>query len=77
MSVAHYKGLRVKDLINFAKKHPQVLDYLPIEHEIFYLPRDYLCAVLVSLVPDDFAAYVASKMLVRHQQYQEKQNCMI
>ena len=67
--MAHYKGLRVKDLIIFSKKFSVVLDYLPIEKEIYYLPRDYLCSVIVSLKPDEFSTYVASKMVIRHKAF--------
>ena len=62
----------MKDFVGLAKKHPKVLEYLPIEKEMYYLPRDYLCSILVSVIPNEFSQYVAQRMLVRHQEFSEK-----
>jgi len=47
--VPSFEGLNVVDFINFAREHPQCLEYLPDEQDWLHLDKHWICDVLYTL----------------------------
>ena len=63
--VPHYKGLRVKEILNYAKSKVHILKYMP-DYEYNKDPnRTWLWNVVNSLIPDEFKSFIADNVKER------------
>ena len=74
IKVPHYKGLTVKDIIEFADAHVDVHSYLP-DFEYDKAPnREWLWNIVNSLIPQAFKEYISQKVLDRKESIYKSQN---
>ena len=63
--VPHYKGLRVKEILNYSKSKVHILKYMP-DYEYNKDPnRTWLWNVVNSLIPDEFKSFIADNVKER------------
>ena len=67
LSVPHYKGLGINELLGETLKYPQVVDYLPHEDEYRRLPRQWVINVAYTIIGKPFADWVQERMEQRNQ----------
>ena len=77
MHVPQYEGLGVEQMIIFSKNYPQVAKYLPIEKEIWKLPRQYLINIIFTVLGAPFSNWVRVAVTERHLKLQEEKNMMV
>ena len=63
--VPHYKGLRVKEILNYAKSKVHILNYMPHYKYNKDLNRTWLWNVVNSLIPDEFKSFIADNVKER------------
>ena len=49
MQVPHFEGLRVKEILHWARQHTAIEDYLPELKPPKFISRDWLCNVGMAL----------------------------
>ena len=62
ISVPHYTGLTIKDILAYAGDHEVVLQALPIQRECYRLERSYLCNLIYSIVGEPFKNWVDERV---------------
>ena len=62
ISVPHYEGLTIKDILAFAHEHSVVMWALPIPRECLRLERSYLCNLVYSIVGEPFKEWVDERV---------------
>ena len=65
IKVPHYKGLTVKDIVEFAETQVDLNSYLPDFEYNKALNRDWLCNVINTLIPKEFQRYIDQKVTER------------
>jgi len=45
ISLPHFDGLSLKELLSISNKNPEILNYLPEEQKIRLIPRDFVINV--------------------------------
>ena len=74
IKVPQYKGLTVRDILNFANRNIYIERFLP-EFDCFKDPnREWLCNIINTMIPDKFQKYIESKIEERKQQLINSQN---
>ena len=75
--VPQYKGLRVREIIDFAHKMIHIYKYLP-KYEYNKEPnRAWLCNVVNSLIPEKFKVFIADKVKERKQSLIQSKNLCV
>ena len=54
ISVPYYKNIKIKQMLEFARDYPEVMEALPIEAEIDLLNRKYLANVIHTIIGEPF-----------------------
>ena len=65
------------DFVNFAKDHPQCLEFLPDEQDWLHLDKKWICDVLYTLEKEAFQSVINSAMVVRKQKLEHNQNLLV
>ena len=58
ISIPHYKGLSIDNLLVYARNSDGVMMALPVEKEIHKLTRQYLANVIYTIVGEPFSQWV-------------------
>ena len=61
----HIEGLTLPEIMNFIRRFPQILEYLPEEEELHRVGREFVCNVAYTLRPNEFTAFVREKEQLR------------
>ena len=74
IQVPQYKGLRVKDLLNFAESEFEIHDFLP-KYDYNKEPnREWLCNLINSLISDKFKEFINIEIKRRNKELITNQN---
>ena len=74
IKVPQYKGLTVRDILNFANRNIHIERFLP-EYDCLKDPnREWLCNIINTIIPDKFQKYIELKIEERKQQLINSQN---
>ncbi len=77
LSVPHYFGLGVKEILAELQRHAVAADYLPEEDDLHRLPRQWLINVAYTLVEQEFADWVKTRTEARNQKLLQDQKMCI
>ena len=67
VSVPHYKGLNVKDIIRFTGMHINIDNYLPRYDYRKEPNRLWLCNLVNSLIQNEFQQFIDAQIIKREQ----------
>lgn len=72
-----YKGLTIETILEQGRKNEQTMHYLPDERDIHRLPRQFIAAIVFSIVGEPFKAFVSQGIKERNDAVAENRNLMI
>lgn len=67
IAVPHYKGLTIKDILEYAGEHQVVMNALPVPKECLRLERQYLGNLVYSIVGEPFKKWVDDRVNHRNE----------
>ena len=62
LSIPHFQGLAVKDMLLYARNYNEVMNSLPIDKEIHKLTRQYVANVIYTIKGDHFSQWVDQRI---------------
>ena len=75
--VPHYENLELRQIIDFALQHPEVMEFFPLTKELTKMSRKYICDVIYSVVGDEFKEWINARVEHRHRKMAEKKDLML
>ena len=66
LTVPHFEGLTVEDILEFSTRYPKVADYFPPAKEMPKLPRQWIINVIYTIIGADLERWVADRIDVRN-----------
>ena len=73
----HIDGLTVQDFIDYAKRKPPLLKYMPDERDWVHIDRTWLCDLLYTLDPDGVQTMIDEAREVRMEKLEENRNLTV
>lgn len=76
-AVPQIEGLTVEDFLQYAKKKPELLKYLPNENDWLHLDRKWICDVLYTLDTEGIQEMIDKAMKKRRERLEVSQNTVV
>ena len=74
VQIPHFEGLKLENMIKFAKQYPAAMHALPeLQREIDKLPREYVGNVIYTIVGEPFAQWINKCINERHARVQKEE----
>ena len=77
LNVPQYEGLSIDRILEKGQEHPQVVNYLPDEHDIDRLPRSFIVNVTYTLMGEKFKSWVQEVIVERNNKIAENRKLII
>ena len=77
INVPHYKGLRVRDIVDFARTKVNITSYLPDYNYVKDPNREWVWNIVNSLIPKEFQEFIQQKEDERRKELLESSNLAI
>jgi hypothetical protein len=77
LSIPHYEGLGIKEILSEASRYPETEQYLPEEDEFKRLPRQWLINVAYTIIGTAFSDWAQERIEARNKKLVEVQKLAI
>ena len=74
IKVPHYKGLKVRDIVNFARTKVDITSYLPVYDYDKEPNREWIWNIVNSLIPNEFQKFIKQKEDERRKELLQSSN---
>ena len=74
IKVPHYKGLKVRDIVNFARTKVDITSYLPVNDYDKEPNRERIWNIVNSLIPNEFQKFIKQKEDERRKELLQSSN---
>ena len=71
------EGLSVQDFLDYAKKKPNLMKYLPVEKDWLHLDKKWICDLLFSLEMEGIQTMIDDALAKRKQKIEVKQDLLV
>ena len=76
-AVPQIEGLTVTDFLDYARKHQQLLNYLPDERDWVHIDKHWLCDVFYTLDSNGVESMIHTAEIIRKEHLEQSRNLLV